>query len=142
MLQQNTRYSYTYNRVWLTIYRNDTEVAMLQCSEAHCLADALEVAPDYIQQSILSQYDYTTDDVENIGDRKSDESVENQPKSLYDQLERLIDEYSLSHLLGEICDICGDKEWHLKVNWQDRQSAKAWAKAYTAIHKALVEIDC
>jgi hypothetical protein len=131
MLQQNTRYSYTYNHVWLTIYRNDTEVAMLQCSEAHCLADALEVAPDYIQQSILSQYDYTTD-----------ESKDDTEETIGFYLESLIDKYSLSHILGLIADICGNKSEHLLCQWQDTLSAKVWHKAAIAVIDAATSVDC
>ncbi len=56
--------------------------------------------------------------------------------SLPEYLETLVDRHGLREVLAALCTVCGDKEEHLRVNWQDKESARNWGRAYNAIYKA------
>jgi len=41
-------------------------------------------------------------------------------------LELLVDAHGLHEVLNELAVICGEKAEHLRANWQDGASARAW----------------
>lgn len=47
-------------------------------------------------------------------------------RSLEYELEELVDASSLGDVLRTLVDICHGKAEHLRSNWQDHESAKAW----------------
>lgn len=57
--------------------------------------------------------------------------------ALAEQLEQLIDKYSIADVLAVIGDICEVKAEHVLVNWQDEGIALKWQ----AIAEALSAID-
>jgi hypothetical protein len=52
------------------------------------------------------------------------------------ELERLIDTCSLAEVLVALDVICGDKADHLRTNWQDNTSARAWDKMRKTLQAA------
>ena len=46
-----------------------------------------------------------------------------------DALEALIDRTDLNQVLDALSAICREKAEHLRVNWQDQQSARVWREA-------------
>jgi hypothetical protein len=53
----------------------------------------------------------------------------NRPLNLTEQLEQLVDQHGLKAVLLDLAFICSDKEDHILSNWQDKVTAKAWARA-------------
>jgi hypothetical protein len=51
------------------------------------------------------------------------------PGSLSEQLETLLDKHGLLAIATALEGLCSDKAEHLRVNWQDRSSAKVWDRA-------------
>lgn len=41
-------------------------------------------------------------------------------------LELLVDRVGLSSVVDALAQLCGEKAEHLRVNWQDKESAKVW----------------
>lgn len=48
-------------------------------------------------------------------------------------IEKMIDRYSLFEVLMAIACICGDKADHIRVNWQDKKTARTWNTAHNRI---------
>lgn len=46
--------------------------------------------------------------------------------NIADQLEQLVDQYSLKCILECLSTICSEKADHIRTNWQDRDLAKEW----------------
>ena len=58
-----------------------------------------------------------------------------------DQLEiEFIDKEGLSSTLEAIADICLAKAEHIKENWQDHNTARAWESIYNKMNHALATI--
>ena len=57
-------------------------------------------------------------------------------QQLQDQLEELIDRYSLLDVLLAIGNVCAEKSDHVLTNWQDSDLADAWTRAMIEIDKA------
>jgi len=53
----------------------------------------------------------------------------------------LIDQHSVIDLLAAIAEICEGKAEHLRHNWQDDNSARAWEHAASLIDKLTLKID-
>ena len=45
------------------------------------------------------------------------------------EVERLVDKYGLTELVGSIAAVCGEKADHVRENWQDDKLADKWTKA-------------
>ena len=58
-------------------------------------------------------------------------NIENE--AINDQLESIIDKTSLHDTLTRIGNVCMKKGEHLRVNWQDRNTAKCWERSATWI---------
>lgn len=43
-----------------------------------------------------------------------------------DDLERIVDRYSVAQVVQALCDICHEKADHLATNWQDHAAAARW----------------
>lgn len=46
-----------------------------------------------------------------------------------DELERLIDHFTLASVLDSLREICDGKAQHIQEQWQDRTTARAWERA-------------
>lgn len=44
-------------------------------------------------------------------------------------VEHLIDLHGVAEVLNAVAQVCSEKAEHLRANWQDTRSAKAWDKA-------------
>lgn len=53
-----------------------------------------------------------------------------------DVLEALVDRHGLTHILTGLSLICGEKAEHIRENWQDRTTAKAWDADSRTLDKA------
>lgn len=51
----------------------------------------------------------------------------NSPEELALELETLIDTNSFYHVLEALVNVCGEKEEHVRTNWQDSQLAGDWS---------------
>lgn len=51
-------------------------------------------------------------------------------------LEQLIDKHGLTHIVTGLSLVCGEKAEHLRVNWQDKVSAKVWDADSRTLDKA------
>lgn len=58
-----------------------------------------------------------------------------------DQLESLIDAYSLGDILEALTGIAYEKAAHILANWQDNVTAQPWQKAAILIDKITGKID-
>lgn len=56
-------------------------------------------------------------------------------------LESLIDTHGLLHVITAIDLICNEKAEHIRANWQDKTTAKAWLRASDAIYTASKKIE-
>ena len=54
-------------------------------------------------------------------------------------VERLIDKYGLSTILGSIAQICFEKAEHIRANWQDEPLARAWDRVGKALDRAAAD---
>jgi hypothetical protein len=52
------------------------------------------------------------------------------------QLEALIDAHGLTHVVTGLSLICSEKAEHLRANWQDNTTAKAWDADAKTLEKA------
>ena len=52
------------------------------------------------------------------------------------ELEEMIDRHGLTHVVTGLSLICSEKAEHLRVNWQDRVSAKVWDADAKTLDKA------
>jgi hypothetical protein len=55
------------------------------------------------------------------------------------QLESILDGYSLFEVLESLRDICMEKSDHLEANWQDSATAKEWERAYHLLDRTMVK---
>jgi len=62
-------------------------------------------------------------------------------RELETQLEMLVDEASLADVLNALVSICGAKADHLRSNWADANTAKAWETAGKLIAGLAVKIS-
>ncbi len=60
---------------------------------------------------------------------------------MHDELESLIDLYSLTQVLQAIHDICEGKADHLEVSWQDTNAAKTWRRTAKKLDPAIKFAD-
>lgn len=49
-------------------------------------------------------------------------------------LERMIDKHGLLHIVTALDLICAEKAEHIRVNWQDKETAKPWDRAANALY--------
>lgn len=45
-----------------------------------------------------------------------------------EQLEKLIDRFTLPQIVAHLANICREKAQHIRENWQDERTAKVWDK--------------
>lgn len=57
-------------------------------------------------------------------------------RELMTVLEGMIDRNSINGVLSALSEVCGEKADHLRSNWQDDATAKAWERAGKAVDKA------
>ena len=57
-----------------------------------------------------------------------------------DALESLIDTCGLYSVLDGLSGLCGLKAEHLRLQWQDENTAQAWERAESALNKAASQI--
>ena len=55
-------------------------------------------------------------------------------------LEEMIDRHGLTHVVIGLSLVCSEKAEHLRVNWQDRTSAKVWDADAKTLEKAAQSI--
>jgi hypothetical protein len=48
------------------------------------------------------------------------------PNLIEEELEALIDRHGLTHVVNTLAVVCIEKAEHLRTNWQDGVTAKAW----------------
>jgi len=53
-----------------------------------------------------------------------------------EQLDPLVDKHGLTHVLAGLSLLCSEKAEHIRANWQDRITAKAWDADAKTIDKA------
>jgi hypothetical protein len=56
--------------------------------------------------------------------------------SVTEQLEALIDAHGLTHIVTGLVLVCSEKAEHIRHNWQDRTTAKAWDADARTLEKA------
>ena len=61
--------------------------------------------------------------------------------NITEELEKLIDASSLLDILTGLERVCAEKAEHIRVNWQDKTTARPWDKASRAIGKLARETD-
>jgi hypothetical protein len=61
-------------------------------------------------------------------------------ESLQNELEALIDRYGMSQVLLGIAAVCYEKEDHLRTNWQDTTTARAWHSDGVAVENLAAKI--
>ena len=54
---------------------------------------------------------------------------------LADQIEKLMDDYGVSHFLSIASFVAGEKSEHVATNWQDTRRAKAWLRLSAELDK-------
>jgi hypothetical protein len=52
------------------------------------------------------------------------------------ELEALIDRHGLTHVVNTLAVLCTEKAEHLRTNWQDSVTAKAWDADGKTLDKA------
>lgn len=57
-------------------------------------------------------------------------------EDITEALEAMVDKYGLTHVLTGLVLVCGEKASHLRHNWQDSASARAWDKSADVIETA------
>jgi hypothetical protein len=57
-------------------------------------------------------------------------------EDITETLEQMIDAHGLTHVVTGLSLVCSEKAEHLRVNWQDRTSAKAWDADAKTLEKA------
>ena len=62
-------------------------------------------------------------------------------KTLAEQLEALVDEYTLAEVLDALSSVCSEKANHLMCNWQDHAGSRMWDKLGTLILKVGTKAD-
>lgn len=50
-----------------------------------------------------------------------------------DDLEHMLDRYTLADLLDGLATICAEKAEHVRSNWQDETTAKLWERASMSV---------
>ena len=55
--------------------------------------------------------------------------------NITEELKKLIDATSLLDVVIGLELVCSEKAEHIRVNWQDKQSANVWDKASTMLRK-------
>jgi len=60
---------------------------------------------------------------------------------LAEQIESLVDQYSVKELLEALADVCCEKAEHLEANWQDGESAKPWRRTATRVEAARIRAE-
>lgn len=60
-------------------------------------------------------------------------------KEQEEALEAMIDSESLARVLENLETVCLEKAEHLRVNWQDEATAKAWERVALRIDRATVK---
>jgi hypothetical protein len=58
-----------------------------------------------------------------------------------DELEAMIDSNSLDAILEAVSVICAEKAEHLLTNWQDKVTARDWAKASNLIDSVATRVS-
>ena len=58
-----------------------------------------------------------------------------------DDLEGMIDRFSLSEVLQALSGICDEKASHLESNWQDKNAAKCWTRDGAKITKLAGKLE-
>lgn len=56
-------------------------------------------------------------------------------------LERMIDAAGLGSVLEALSEVCDEKAEHIRVNWQDSSTARAWAEACGVIGVARCRVN-
>lgn len=56
--------------------------------------------------------------------------------SVTETLESMIDKHGLLHIITGLELVCGDKAEHLRVNWQDKVTARAWDRVANRLRVA------
>jgi hypothetical protein len=62
-------------------------------------------------------------------------------KNLTAALEALVDAHSVHAVLLDLAFICGEKADHIRANWQDPVTAKAWDKASKVCDAAQAKVE-
>jgi len=44
----------------------------------------------------------------------------------WDELELMVDRYSVAELVAALAKVCREKAEHIRVNWQDDDTARPW----------------
>jgi hypothetical protein len=57
------------------------------------------------------------------------------PTDITQTLEEMIDRYGVTHVVTGLSLVCFEKAEHLRTNWQDKVTAKAWDADGKALDK-------
>ncbi len=77
-----------------------------------------------VTAGLLSVWGIGPDNTHSQGETKMGKSYDE--PSVTEALEQMIDEHGLGHVLAGLGLVCFEKADHLRVNWQDNQTARAW----------------
>jgi hypothetical protein len=68
-------------------------------------------------------------------------TLPDQPGDMLDALERLVDKHGLGGVLWVLVEVCEQKAEHIRTNWQDKATARRWARAAAAIDQIINKGD-
>jgi len=99
----------------------------------------LAFSNEEISNQFMKELDKVTTEISKkiLGEKKEKKLKE---EIISDELENIIDRNGLLNVLGTIEEICYLKADHLRTNWQDEVSAKAWENDGKLISKILNKI--
>jgi len=58
-----------------------------------------------------------------------------------EQLEKLVDTYSLAQVVEALATIASEKADHIRSNWQDEHMAKCWERAAIRLDKVSAQLQ-
>ena len=62
-------------------------------------------------------------------------------QNITEDLEAMIDQHGLLHILTGLDLVCSEKAEHIRVNWQDKKLARQWDRHANAIYTASRKIS-
>lgn len=62
-------------------------------------------------------------------------------EQMIEAVEQLVDSASLAKVVDALSCMCSEKEEHILTNWQDRATARPWARAATALQRLAHKLD-
>ena len=57
-----------------------------------------------------------------------------------EELELMVDRYSVAEVLQALAQVCREKADHIRSNWQDQTTARSWDAAAVRLDKVTVAV--